>query len=102
MEKAYSLGIDIGSTTVKVAILNKDNEVVFSDYRRHFASIIDTLKAVLNDAKEKLGDISCKVFITGSGGLGLSKALKIPFVQESLPHYSRKHYRDKDGYAEGV
>ena len=82
MEKAYSLGIDIGSTTVKVAILNKDNEVVFSDYRRHFASIIDTLKAVLNDAKEKLGDISCKVFITGSGGLGLSKALKIPFVQE--------------------
>ena len=82
MEKAYSLGIDIGSTTVKVAILNKDNEVVFSDYRRHFASIINTLKAVLNDAKEKLGDISCKVFITGSGGLGLSKALKIPFVQE--------------------
>ena len=35
----YSLGIDIGSTTVKIAILNNDNEIMFADYERHYANI---------------------------------------------------------------
>ena len=35
----YSLGIDIGSTTVKIAILDQDNNLVFSDYERHYANI---------------------------------------------------------------
>lgn len=81
-EDIFSLGIDIGSTTVKVAILNSSRETIFSSYRRHFASIIETLKAVLIEAKAKLGDVKIKAYITGSGGLGLSKALHIPFVQE--------------------
>ena len=39
----YTLGIDIGSTTVKIAVLDQDNEVLFSDYERHFANIQETL-----------------------------------------------------------
>ena len=82
MEKTYSLGVDVGSTTVKVAILDEDKNTIFSDYRRHFVSIVLTLKNVLTDALMKLGNINIKCFITGSGGLGLSKALNLPFVQE--------------------
>ena len=68
--KLYKLGIDIGSTTVKIAILNKDNDILFSDYERHFANIQDTLASLLLKAKELLGDIKVNPVITGSGGLG--------------------------------
>ena len=44
----YTLGIDIGSTTVKIAILNEQNEVLFSDYERHFANIQETLSDLLH------------------------------------------------------
>ena len=46
----YSLGIDIGSTTVKIAILDKNNDVVFSDYKRHYANIQETLASLLKEA----------------------------------------------------
>ena len=78
----YSLGIDIGSTTVKIAILNNDNEIMFADYERHYANIQETLAGLLKKAKEKLGDITLSPMITGSGGLTLSKHLGVPFVQE--------------------
>ena len=78
----YPLGIDIGSTTVKIAILNENNEIIFSDYKRHFADIQGTLAILIDEAKQELGDIKLSPMITGSGGLSLSKHLKIPFVQE--------------------
>ena len=78
----YSLGIDIGSTTVKVAILNIDNKLVFSDYKRHYANIQETLLELLNKAEKKLGDIELSPVITGSGGLTLANHLDTPFVQE--------------------
>ena len=53
----YTLGIDIGSTTVKIAILNEQNEVLFSDYERHFANIQETLSDLLGRAIYKLGAI---------------------------------------------
>ncbi|MCR5202024.1 MAG: 2-hydroxyacyl-CoA dehydratase [Lachnospiraceae bacterium] len=77
-----ALGIDIGSTTVKIAILNKDGEIIFSDYQRHYANIQETLGAILAKAYEELGDMELCPVITGSGGLTLSKHLDIPFVQE--------------------
>ena len=46
-KELYTLGIDIGSTTVKIAILDENNEVVFSDYERHFANIHETLSDLL-------------------------------------------------------
>ena len=82
MSEIYSLGIDIGSTTVKIAILNSKNEMLFSDYERHFANIQETLANLLAKGKEITGEIEVHPMITGSGGLTLSKHLNITFVQE--------------------
>ena len=78
------LGIDIGSTTVKVAVLNEDMDIVFSDYRRHFANIKETLRDLLDDAFRITGDVDVDPVITGSGGLTLANALNVPFVQEVI------------------
>jgi len=78
----YPLGIDIGSTTVKIAIINEKNEILFSDYARHYANIQDTLASLILKAKDLLGDITLSPVITGSGGLTLAKHLEVPFVQE--------------------
>ena len=78
------LGIDIGSTTVKIAVLGKNNELLFADYERHFANIRETLTDLLKKAFDKLGNLKLAPMITGSGGLTLAKHLGIPFVQEVI------------------
>ncbi len=78
----YSIGIDVGSTTVKAVVLDENEKIVFSDYRRHFADIRETLKGLLEDAFLETGDCDIYPVITGSGGLGLSGVLKVTFVQE--------------------
>ncbi len=78
----YRLGIDIGSTTVKASILDNDNNIVFSQYERHFANIQETLAEILANGKNLLGEVDVYPIITGSGGLTLSKHLNVPFVQE--------------------
>ncbi len=80
----HKLGIDIGSTTVKIAILNSDDELLFSDYERHFANIKETLSDLLKKAYDKLGNLTLAPIITGSGGLTLAKHLDVPFVQEVI------------------
>ncbi len=76
------LGIDIGSTTVKIVIIDNDGKILFSDYERHFANIQETLASLISKAQEALGDLTLSPVITGSGGLTISKHLGIPFVQE--------------------
>ena len=80
----YTLGIDIGSTTVKIAVLDEEHRILFSDYRRHFANIRETLSGLLSDAYEKLGNLTLHPMITGSGGLTLANHLGVPFVQEVI------------------
>ncbi len=80
--KYNTLGIDIGSTTVKIAILDQDNKLLFSDYERHFANIQETLANIIKKAHDMLGEMELAPMITGSGGLTISKHLEIPFVQE--------------------
>ncbi len=80
----YPLGIDIGSTTVKIAIINEQHELLFSDYERHFADIQNTLAKLLDKAYQKLGEIQVSPVITGSGGLTLANHLEVPFVQEVI------------------
>ena len=82
--KTYSLGIDIGSTTVKIAILDEEHNLLFSDYRRHYAEIQGTTAALISEAYDKLGDIAVMPAITGSGGLTLARHLDVPFVQEVI------------------
>ena len=76
------LGIDIGSTTVKVIIIDEEHHILFSDYKRHFANIQETLASLLKDAKEQLGNITILPTVTGSGGLAIAEYLHIPFCQE--------------------
>ena len=78
----YYLGIDIGSTTVKTAVLNQNNELIFSAYERHYADIQGTLSKILASFREQEGECSLSAAITGSGGLTLAKHLNIPFIQE--------------------
>ena len=80
----YTLGIDIGSTTVKIAILDDRHQILFSDYQRHFANIKETLSDLLSKAYEKLGNLTVHPMITGSGGLTLANHLQVPFVQEVI------------------
>ncbi len=80
--KKYKLGIDIGSTTVKIALLDENNAIVFSDYQRHFANIQGTLADLLEKAKAEAGPITIHPVITGSGGLTLANHLGVPFNQE--------------------
>lgn len=90
----YKLGIDIGSTTVKIAVLDSQDRLLFSDYKRHFANIRETLRDLLEEAHHVMGELSVSPMITGSGGLTLAKHLGIPFVQEviavssALQHYA--------------
>jgi len=80
--KEYRAGIDIGSTTVKLVVLDECDQIVFGAYRRHQAHTQQTLAQLLGEAKEQLGDFALKAAITGSGSINLGKALEIGFVQE--------------------
>ncbi|MBP1755516.1 MAG: hypothetical protein H6Q59_1914 [Firmicutes bacterium] len=82
MNNRYRLGIDIGSTTVKIVIINDAGDLLFSDYERHFANIQETLAGLVKKAQDALGNLSVSPMITGSGGLTISKHLDIGFVQE--------------------
>ena len=86
-----TLGIDIGSTTVKIVVLNEENQIIFSDYERHFANIQETLAGLIKKAGELLGAITVSPVITGSGGLTISKHLEIPFIQEVIAVASALH-----------
>jgi predicted CoA-substrate-specific enzyme activase len=82
MNKCYRLGIDIGSTTVKIAVLDSQNRILFCDYERHFANIQETLALLLTRAVKSLGPMDIYPVITGSGGLTLAEHLEVPFAQE--------------------
>ena len=85
------VGIDVGSTTVKVAILDDNDKILYGDYQRHRADIRSTIITVVNKAldfleKEVEGGSSRTVTakVTGSGGLSVSGWLNIPFIQEVI------------------
>ena len=63
----FKLCIDIGSTTVKIAVLDDNNNILFSDYERHFANIQETLQSLLEKAVAELGEFEVNPVITGAG-----------------------------------
>jgi predicted CoA-substrate-specific enzyme activase len=80
----YKIGLDIGSTTVKLVVLTNENTLIYSKYKRHFSDIRSTIINLIKECYEVLGDINCKINITGSGGLSVSKWLNLSFVQEVI------------------
>ena len=82
MSKKYSLGIDVGSTTVKTVIIDGENNIIYSEYQRHFSKVKETVTAQLELISESFPGDEFSVCITGSAGLGLANSAEIPFVQE--------------------
>lgn len=80
----YKIGLDIGSTTVKIAVLDNENKLIYSDYRRHLSDIKSTIIQIMDSCYSKLGDIDCRIQITGSGGLSVAKWLSLNFEQEVI------------------
>lgn len=81
-QKIYNVGIDIGSTTVKVVFIDAVGKIVHSDYRRHNADIMNSLKNVFKEAYKHIGEAPISIAITGSAGLGISEKFDVPFIQE--------------------
>lgn len=76
------VGLDAGSTTVKVVATNEEGTVLFKEYRRHFADINGTAVSLLGSLQEKIGDVAVCMSVTGSAGMGIAERAGIPFVQE--------------------
>lgn len=77
-----AVGLDVGSTTVKVVIIDKDGNILYNKYQRHYSDIRKTIYDVMNEALEKFKDEEATFTITGSGGMLVSEWLSLPFVQE--------------------
>lgn len=93
----YKVGIDIGSTTVKmVALRAGDGAVVLTDYCRHSARIRECLRELLGTLHAQLGEVRLDICLTGSVGMGVSERLGLPFVQEvvAAAAYLRVHHPD--------
>lgn len=81
---AYRLGIDIGSTTVKLVALDARGEVAFSAYRRHNTQTLASLRELLEQARQDVGECTVRLLLTGSAGLGLCEKFNLPFIQEVI------------------
>lgn len=84
MNKNLRVGIDVGSTTVKVVVLNDTDDVIFSKYTRHYSDIKLTTINVLKEAYDKIKNNNVKVNVTGSGGLEIADILNVEFIQEVI------------------
>ncbi len=76
------LGIDVGSTTVKLVLLDGNDKIIYQRYERHMSSVFDKVKEALDDLLKTVGNINVKCIITGSGGLALAEKVKTRFEQE--------------------
>ena len=82
MKKLLHLGLDVGSTTVKIVVLDKSDNVLYSKYERHYSDIRKTIFELVSETYENFKDNDITVMITGSGGLSASQWLEVPFIQE--------------------
>ena len=78
------MGLDVGSTTIKVVVIDSAGKIVFGSYQRHYARIRETIKEMLAVCYEKMGNISTTITITGSAGLAISEIMELHFVQEVI------------------
>ncbi|MBR3247873.1 MAG: 2-hydroxyacyl-CoA dehydratase [Clostridiales bacterium] len=83
MEKVYRLGLDIGSTTIKVVLLDGE-KIIHSDYQRHHSDVSGLLNELFEDLNNKFPGINVDVVITGSGGLSVANWLGFKFTQEVM------------------
>lgn len=78
------LGIDIGSTTVKLILTDDSGKILYSRYERHMSDVLEKVRELMEDMRKQFGDIKMKTVITGSGGLSLSRIVGVKFEQEVI------------------
>lgn len=91
----YKVGLDIGSTTAKIIVLDKsERNVLFYKYERHQAKVQECLLAFFHQLKEQMGDVTLSINITGSVGMGIAEKYSLPFVQEvvAAAQYIRRNH----------
>ena len=76
------IGLDVGSTTVKIVILNENDEILYSKYQRHYSDIRKTIYNMLQEALSEYMDYEASINVTGSGGMLVANWLDLPFIQE--------------------
>ncbi|WP_455257812.1 acyl-CoA dehydratase activase-related protein [Peptoniphilus asaccharolyticus] len=76
------MGLDIGSTTVKLVVLDDAFNMLYQTYRRHFSDVRLTVKQVINDAYSRFKYDTATIAVTGSGALSIHKSLQIEYIQE--------------------
>ncbi|MDR1068805.1 MAG: 2-hydroxyacyl-CoA dehydratase [Clostridiales Family XIII bacterium] len=83
-ESGLRLGIDVGSTTVKIALLNENDEMIFSRYDRHMSNVFEKAAELIAELAAEYPERPVRAVITGSGGLSISGLLDIRFEQEVI------------------
>ncbi len=81
---SYKVGIDIGSTTIKVVVLDAEEHIVYKHYARHFSDIPTALVTNLTALQDVVGPSRFRFALTGSAGMGIAQRLQLPFVQEVI------------------
>ena len=84
MKNTLKIGIDVGSTTVKMVVMDSKKEILYSEYRRHFSDTKKTIKELFSEVIEKFPNKKFSLISTGSGALTLAQYLDIPFIQEVI------------------
>ncbi|HAN94098.1 MAG TPA: 2-hydroxyglutaryl-CoA dehydratase, partial [Firmicutes bacterium] len=84
MGRVVHMGIDVGSTTVKLVVLDENLEVLFSRYQRHYAEIREVVVSLITQAYEQFQEDDVTVAVTGSGGIAVAEHLGVSFVQEVI------------------
>ena len=82
MSNVLHVGLDVGSTTVKIIVMDNDLNVIYRDYQRHFSDTKNTICNVLEKLIEKFSEYNYTIALTGSGAMSASKFLDLPFIQE--------------------
>ncbi len=82
MKNVLHIGLDVGSTTVKVVVMDEDKKIIYKDYRRHFSDTRKTICDFLEEISNKYHDYKLKIALTGSGAMAVSEYIDLPFIQE--------------------
>lgn len=82
MKDILHIGLDVGSTTIKVIVIDEQTNIIYDKYQRHFSDIKKTVADMLMEAAIYLEGRKATIAVTGSGGISVGQWLDIPFVQE--------------------
>ena len=84
MNRTIRIGVDIGSTTIKIVAIDEHNNIIFQKYLRHFSNVVSTLRNVVDDVHSALAGRLLSIVFTGSAGIGISEKIGHSFIQEVI------------------